>query len=72
MHLADHTRIVFRVGYVCARFSNKPIPQTTDEMFAILQDVGLNVVKGQSFEEVDKRLTEFLNKKSYDAAMKIV
>ncbi len=68
----DQTRVTFRAGFICACYSKRPVPETSDEMYAIMQELGLDVVKGLPYEEVDKRLTEFLQKKKYDAAMRVV
>lgn len=52
--------ILFKTGFICARFSTKPVPSTMDEVYDILKEVGLDIIRGEHISSIDKKLNEFL------------
>ena len=63
---------VFRIGFACARNTENPIPSTSDEMYDILQEVGIGIERGDTVAQVREKLDRFLNTQKYDRAMRIV
>ena len=69
---ASQALTIARLGFVCARYSKKPIPSTPDELYAMIEDIGLGEVKGLTTSALETKIEKFLKDKRYDAAMTVV
>lgn len=64
--------VLCRVGFLCGKYSTKPIPTTTAELVAIIQDAGIDSLKGLTLKQIDEKVEKFIKNKRYAHAMKVV
>lgn len=69
---ASQALTIARLGFICAKYSKKPIPSTPEELYDIIREIGLGDVQGLTTSALETKIEKFLKNKRYDAAMTVV
>ena len=66
------TLLVFKVGFLCGRMTNRSSPSTMADVYDIMNEVGIGIEKGDSTATVEKKVDDFIKRKCYETAMKVI